>query len=130
MSDIELKNGIANDEAEVVPPAQPMNGNAAQIAQQQALQQIDAVLFPAINIMTMGARVSMMAIPPDVVLYAMCRNLGRVIGMQFANADNIGVTLKARKIAVEEFERAVRSIKPQPQQPKPQPMMTASPQRQ
>jgi hypothetical protein len=104
----------AENTPSVPPPAQPQ----PMPTQQQIDDRLDQVLFPIVNTVAMGIRVSVVGINVDMLLAAICRNLGRVMGMQFGISDNLALTLKARKACKDEFAKGMDSIKPQmsPQQ--------------
>ena len=87
---------------------------------------LDEILFPVLNSVIMGCKVTMLGPPPDMMLYAVARTVGRIMGLQFGSADNLGVVLRCRKECIDQFDSGVKSIKPQmtPQQPS---AMTAIP---
>lgn len=96
---------------------QQMNGTPP--AQPPLDQVLDQTLFPTVNFMTRGACSSIAGVPPDRVLVALCRNLGRVIGMSFGAGD-LGPLLRARAECKKAFTEGIDSIKPQPKMPPPQ----------
>ena len=99
---------------------QHMNG-----AQQSLDVQLDQVIFPMMNFMCRGACGSFMGVPADRILNALCRNMGRVVGMSYGQGD-LGLLLRSRAGAKKAFVDAVDEVKPQPALP-PQGTMTKVP---
>jgi len=106
-------------------PDQPA-GNGAAPRAPTLTDQLDTMLFPMFNCLTRGASASLANIPPQVMLMAICRQMGRIVGMSFGMGD-LGPILKMRAECKKAFDDGVNSIKPQPMPAQPQAPMTAVP---
>jgi hypothetical protein len=97
-----------------------LTGNEAPPAAPPSLdQQLDALIFPMMNCMSRGITGSLAGMPMDRSLIAICRCMGRVVGMSFGAGD-LGQLLRARKLCKDAFDTGVNSIKPQPAPQQPQ----------
>ena len=85
--------------------------------------QLDAMLFPVVNMMVRGAITTINGVTPDKILIAVCRQLGKATGVSFSVGD-LAPCMAARRRAREAFEEGIKSVPfsaigPVPQQPKP-----------
>jgi hypothetical protein len=103
--------------------APPEEATAAQDVASKLNQALDQTVFPIINAMARGITGCIMGIPPNRVLLAVCRNLGRVVGMSYGTG-LLGPLMVERRQCIEAFQEGIRSIKIQPPPLQAQPGVT------
>ena len=91
------------------PPAEPTDGVIIPPSQSQLDAQLDAMLFPMLNVVIRGAMVSVQGCPPEKIVFSACRILGKIVGISFSAGD-LAKLLRARKEAKDDFNDAVKSI--------------------
>lgn len=74
---------------------------------------LDSFVFPVVNVMTRGVCGSIQGAPLEVILAAISRCLGRVVGLALSQGP-LGPVLSARGACKNAFESGVSSIVPQP----------------